>query len=397
MVRELAITLYLWVFQIVFSLFKLYPLKKQATFVASFGDNVLYTASALEKIHPDVPIVILKTSSCKLDFAGYPDWIILNFELTSPIHWLRSVFHLATSSHIFVDNYFGFLAAAPFRKEVACVQLWHAAGAVKKFGLKDPSIYYRTPRAQARFQKVYQQQTHVVVGSEKMSEIFQQSFGIPAERILRTGIPRTDFFFDELTQQIVESEIAYHYPVIREKHVILYAPTFRDDQMHVSKLALDLEKMYQAFNEDYVLFLRLHPAIQADWTNHYPDFIYDVSHFPDVNHLLMVTDILISDYSSIPFEFSLLQKPMIFFAYDLEEYSRTRGFWENYENLVPGPIVQTTEELIESIQNQDFHLQQIEEFAQDWNEYSKGKSSEQLVHALFSPSEQNSPSRSLEG
>lgn len=397
MVRELAITLYLWVFQIVFSLFKLYPLKKQATFVASFGDNVLYTASALEKIHPDVPIVILKTSSCKLDFAGYPDWIILNFEPTSPIHWLRSVFHLATSSHIFVDNYFGFLAAAPFRKEVARVQLWHAAGAVKKFGLKDPSIYYRTPRAQARFQKVYQQQTHVVVGSEKMSEIFQQSFGIPAERILRTGIPRTDFFFDELTQQIVESEIAYHYPVIREKHVILYAPTFRDDQMHVSKLALDLEKMYQAFNEDYVLFLRLHPAIQADWTNHYPDFIYDVSHFPDVNHLLMVTDILISDYSSIPFEFSLLQKPMIFFAYDLEEYSRTRGFWENYENLVPGPIVQTTEELIESIQNQDFHLQQIEEFAQDWNEYSKGKSSEQLVHALFSPSEQNSPSSSLEG
>ncbi len=93
-----------------------------------------------------------------------------------------------------MDNYFGFLAAATFRKETICVQLWHAAGAVKKFGLKDPSIYYRTPRAQSRFQKVYDQQTHVVVGSEKMSEIFQQSFGIPAERILRTGIPRTGLF-----------------------------------------------------------------------------------------------------------------------------------------------------------------------------------------------------------
>ncbi|MBO0991483.1 CDP-glycerol glycerophosphotransferase family protein [Bacillus sp. SD088] len=394
--RELAITLYLWFFQIVFSLFRLYPLKKQSTFVASFGDNVLYTADALEKAKPDVPIIILKTSSCKLDFAGYPDWIILNFEPTSPIHWLRSVFHLATSSHIFVDNYFGFLAAAPFRKEVACVQLWHAAGAVKKFGLKDPSIYYRTPRAQARFQKVYHQHTHVVVGSEKMSEIFQQSFGIPAERILKTGIPRTDFFYDELTQQIVESDLAYHYPVIRKKQVMLYAPTFRDDQMHISQLALDLEKMYQAFHKDYVLFLRLHPAIQADWTNHYPDFIYNVSHYPDVNHLLMVTDLLISDYSSIPFEFSLLQRPMFFFAYDLEAYSRARGFWENYESLVPGPIVQTTDELIESIQNQDFHLQQIDEFAQNWNEYSQGNSSEQLVQALFTSSEQTSHSRSIE-
>ena len=396
MVRELAITLYLWLFRIVFSISKLYPLRKQATFAASFGDNVLYTANALKKVHPDVPIVILKTNSCKLDFAGYPDWIILNFELTSPIHWLRSVFHLATSSHIFVDNYFGFLAAATFRKETICVQLWHAAGAVKKFGLKDPSIYYRTPRAQSRFQKVYDQQTHVVVGSEKMSEIFQQSFGIPAERILRTGIPRTDFFYDELTQQIVESDLAYHYPVIQKKHVILYAPTFRDDQLHVSKLALDLEKMYQAFHEDYVLFLRLHPAIQTDWKNHYPDFVYDVSHFPDVNHLLMVTDILISDYSSIPFEFSLLQRPMIFFAYDLEEYSRTRGFWENYDDLVPGPIVQTTDELIECIQKQTFQLQQIEEFAQEWNEYSQGQSSEQLVHALFSSSEQVLPQRSAE-
>ncbi|MCJ7840628.1 CDP-glycerol glycerophosphotransferase family protein [Lederbergia sp. NSJ-179] len=343
----------------------------------------MYTANALKKMKPDVPIVILKTDACKVDFTGYSDWMILNVEPSSPIHWLRSVFHLATSSHIFVDNYFGFLAATSFKRDVACVQLWHAAGAVKKFGLKDPSIYYRTPQAMDRFQKVYQQFTQVVVGSEKMSAIFQQSFGISAERIIRTGIPRTDFFFDELNQQIVESDLAYHYPIVQQKRVILYAPTFRDNQMHISQLALDVAKMYHAFHEEYVLFLRLHPAIQEDWKNPFPDFVYDVSHLPNVNHLLMVTDLLISDYSSIPFEFSLLQRPMIFFAYDLEEYRRTRGFWEDYEKLVPGPIVQTTDELIAVIEKGEYDLKQIEAFAQDWNEYSRGNASEQLVQALY--------------
>ncbi len=382
MVREISISLYLFVFSIFFHIFKLYPQKQKSTFVASFGDNVLFTLKELEK-HGDEQVIILKTAQCKVDFTDQPHRIVLQFEPSRPFDWLRSIYHLATSSHIFVDNYFGFLAVAEFREDVQCTQLWHAAGAIKQFGLRDPSIQNRSARALKRFQQVYDRFTHVVVGSDKMAHIFQQSFGLDDQHMLRTGIPRTDFFFDDAAQQIVTSQLTEQYPVIQEKKVILYAPTFRDQELHVAKLALDFEKLYKCLKDDYVLFLRLHPAVRDSWDNPYPDFIYDVSSIQDVNHLLIVTDILVSDYSSIPFEFALLERPMIFFAYDLAEYSRTRGFWEDYENMVPGPVVHTTDALIHVLKNGEFHLNDVRQFAKTWNEYSTGNSSENLVKALY--------------
>ena len=173
------------------------------------------------------------------------------------------------------------------------------------------------------------------------------------------------------------------FPIINKKKVILYAPTYRDDELSVSDLKLDLAKMYQALKDEYVLFLRLHPAVRVDLTNDFPDFIFNVSNYHDVNHLLTVTDLLITDYSSIPFEFSLLHKPMVFFAYDLEEYAQSRGFWEPYEELVPGPIVENTSELINVLKNEQFNMDLISTFALQWNEYSTGSSSEQLVKSLY--------------
>lgn len=387
MAREIAITIYLIVFRLIFQICKLCPQKKKSTFVASFGDNVLYTVQALEEL-TDVQVVVLKTAQCKVRFDDVPSRIVLNFEPRQFLQWIRSIYHLATSTHVFVDNYFGFLAVSAFKENVACTQLWHAAGAVKQFGLKDPSNANRTPKAIARFQQVYNRFNHVVVGSEKMAEIFKQSFGLQADRMLRTGIPRTDFFFDEKTIAETRELLQRNYPIINKKKVILYAPTFRDHELHVGKIALDVTKMYEALHKDYVLLLRLHPAVKASLPNSYPDFIVDVSSYPDVNHLLVVTDILVSDYSSIPFEFALMKKPMIFFAYDLEEYAEARGFWEKYEDLVPGPIVTNTDELIEIITNEEFDMERVTTFANEWNMYSNGQSSKQLIHALYPESEE---------
>src|SRR5699024_3415731 len=342
MVRELAISLYLLIFSLFFYTFRLLPQKKKTTLVTSFGDNVLYTVKEIEK-QTNEPIVILKTAQCKVDFGESSRLSVLEFEVSSPFDWVKSIYHLATSRFVFVDNYFGFLAAARFRHGVKCIQLWHAAGAVKQFGLKDPSNKERMPRALRRFQKVYNRFDHVVDGSEKMAKIFRESVGLSDERMLRTGIPRTDFYYDAKGMERVASELQRSYPAIRDKKVILYAPTFRDDALRSTELALDIGALYHAFSDEYVLLLRLHPAIQGNFDNTYPDFVIDVTAYPDIHHLLTVTDLLVTDYSSIPFEFSLLERPMIFFAYDLEEYTESRGFTEDYTGLVPGPVVKTTD------------------------------------------------------
>ncbi|GGB32160.1 hypothetical protein GCM10011409_06930 [Lentibacillus populi] len=385
MARELVVTVYLFVFQVLFNAFKLFPQKKKAIFVASFGDNILYTLNELKK-HTNDPVVILKTSQCKVDFEH--DDNVLNFEPMNLLQWIQAIYHLATADKVFVDNYFGFLAVTDFKPNVQCVQLWHAAGAIKRFGLKDPSVENRSERALERFKSVYQRFTHVVVGSEKMAAIFRQSFGLANEAILRSGIPRSDFFFNIQEKKNVEQELRQIYPVTNRKKVILYAPTYRDDQLNKAEIALEIEKLYEKFHDDYVLFLRLHPAVKHEFRNQHSDFVYDVSDISDVNHLLVITAILITDYSSIPFEFSLLERPMIFFAYDLDKYERTTGFWEDYETLVPGPVVGNTDDLIDVIENGYFDMERIKNFAAQWNQYSRGRSSKTLINAIYTDEEQ---------
>ena len=141
--------------------------------------------------------------------------------------------------------------------------------------------------------------------------------------------------------------------------------------------------MYKELKSDYILLLRLHPAVKIELDNKYPDFVIDVSSYQNLNDLLVVTDLLITDYSSIPFEFALLNKPMIFFAYDLDEYAHSRGFWEDYQELVPGPIVTDTDSLINCIEESHFDLNRVKSFADQWNQYSKGYSSERLIQAIY--------------
>src|SRR5699024_4828699 len=382
MAREFAITVYLFVFRTLFNIFKFFPQKRKTVFVASFGVNVLYTLRELEK-QTDEQAIILKTSSCKIAFKEAPNVKQLDFNPAHPSEWIRSIYHLATSKTVFVDNYYGFLAVTDFRPSTKCIQLWHAAGAIKQFGLKDLSIENRPAKAYERFKKVYQRFDHVIVGSETMTTIFKEGFGVSAHQILRTGIPRTDFFFDDETKDEVGKTLELQFPMIKTKKVILYAPTYRDNELNVSDLRLDIDNMYSELHEDYVLFLRLHPSVSGTLKNDYPDFVFNVSVDYNINHLLVIADILISDYSSIPFEFSLLHKPMIFFAYDIDKYAKERGFWDNYDKLVPGPIVENTDDLITVLRADNFDMDRIKSFSNEWNQYSDGFSSERLIKKVY--------------
>ncbi|MGY0691292.1 CDP-glycerol glycerophosphotransferase family protein [Virgibacillus sp. FSP13] len=380
MFREWIITVYLAVFQIIFRVFQLLPLQRKTTFVATFGHNCLYTIRALER-ETNQPFTIVKTPKCDIPFSNITSGKVLDFQ--SPLQWIESVYHLATSKVIFIDNYLGILAKMNLKPNVMCIQLWHAAGAIKRFGLEDTALKKRSNHAQKRINAVYQRFTHIVVGSDKMVTIFRKSFGNANATIFRCGIPRTDFFFDPIQKRSVTLALSKKYPITNQKKIVLYAPTFRDNEPANFTIPINVEKFCDEFCDEYVLFLRLHPAIKHDFQNKYPGIVYDVSDVTNVNDLLVITDILITDYSSIPFEFSLLQRPMIFFAYDLAKYSQSRGFWTDYSELVPGPIVTNTEDLIRVIQEDKYDMQRIKEFSAQWNQYSTGHSSESLIDTLY--------------
>lgn len=381
MAREFTISLYLFFFKTIFIVCKVFPQKNKTTLVSSFGDNILYTANSLEKWNVG-EVVILKTKSCREDFSSIQSKVI-PFSLVNFSAYLKGIYHLATSRIVMVDNYFGFLAATDFKDNVQCIQLWHAAGALKKFGLMDPSIKQRSPKALERFKKVYSKFSYVAVGSDKMAEIFKESFGLSESNILRTGMPRTDFFFNQDDMKSCEDNLLEQYPVIKKRKVIMYAPTYRDDELDKPKIALDIERLYRELGQEYVLFVRLHPAVSWDMANFYPNFVIDVTNHKNINPLLLVTDILITDYSSIPFEYSLLQRPIIFFTYDLEDYQMKRGLPEEYFESLPGSIARDTKTIIKIIKKNDFQLEKVQAFSRQWNQYSNGHASEQLVQVMY--------------
>ncbi|KKK36475.1 hypothetical protein WQ57_19190 [Mesobacillus campisalis] len=393
MARELGVFLFLFFFKWVFFLFNLFPLKEKTTFVVSFGDNSKYVFDEMRRRSIQVRVVVLCNKKNISLFKDYLDIVLIPYGRYNIWHWFSSIYHLATSRYIMIDNYYGFLAAVDFKKEVECIQLWHASGALKKFGLEDESIKSRSPKAIKRFLQVYSKFHKVVVGSDVMAAIFIKSFNLKKDQILTTGVPRTDFFFNEEAVEKARKTLTLRHPGLKNKKVILYAPTYRDDQLDHFIPQLDIGKMAEKFAEDYVLFLRLHPSILNTMvlSNQYPDFVVDVSSSQyDINELLVIGDYLITDYSSISFEYSLLQKPIIFFTYDLEKYKQTRGVLERFDHNIPGPIVRDTDSIIDLIETNSFDFEAIHSYAETWNKYSKGHSSYNLVKYMFPEHRANS-------
>jgi len=354
--RDLAISIYLCGYKVLFTFFKLFPLRDKVVFLVSFPDNPLSVYEELRRQKIPVDVVFLSNNrSLKTD---------------APIHnfnSLQGIFHLATAKQIIADNYYGILSVTNFKPDVKVTQIWHAAGAIKRFGAADPANKTRTQRALNRFKRVYHRFDFFTVGSDFMGEIFKQAYLATDEKLLKTGVPRTDFFFGYENQ-----------PLLTGKKIILYAPTFRRCKNQNDDFRLDVEKMKKVLAKDYVLVVKSHPAVKMSFTT--DDFVLDYSD-RDINELMIAADVLITDYSSLPMEFAMLGRPMIFYAYDLENYEQEHGFWEPYMASVPGPTVTNTVEIISALQN--IEPLPLNDYLAKWATYNDGHASEKLINALF--------------
>lgn len=382
MIREFIIYIYLITFKLIFRIFNILDAKNKTTFVVSFGGNVQATLNAHESLLKEHEVVILQSPNCNIDFSQ-KNRTILDFTPKNLSQFIQSIYHLATSSHVIIDNYYAFLSVTNFKETVKCVQIWHAVGAFKKFGLEDASNTIRKNTALERFQNVYDCYDNIVVGSDKMADIFMKAFNLPDDRFIYSGVPRTDFFFDSYQIEMAKVEFIQDFPIVNNKKVLLYAPTYRDNELKQDKLHINLNKLYHSFKHEYVLLLRLHPAVSSNFENKYPGFVFNVTEYPNINHLLVGADILITDYSSIPFEYALLGKPIIFYLYDFEEYQKNRGLFINDLNDYPGLIAKTTDDIVHYIKSKEFKLEHVHSFAKEWNLYSKGNSSINLIFALY--------------
>lgn len=287
---------------------------------------------------------------------------------------------LATSQYIFLNDNFLPLAFMNFHPQSKVVQLWHAAGAFKKFGLSAPT----DPNLVELEQKIALKLDYVVVSSQNVAPYYMEAFGVEEEKILPLGIPRTDYYFQEHDLESLRYKFEKLYPASKKKKLILYAPTFREDPKLDENLLnnLDMELFQEKLGEEYILAVRLHPQINQE--QELSPGVINLTDYPDEKELLLLTDILITDYSSIMVEYALLEKPMIFYPYDLEFYEfYERGFYHDYHELVPGPIARSNQELVDIIKENKYNLGKIRDFKKSQFDHVDGKSSRRVVDYLI--------------
>lgn len=376
--KKIAIYIYMLAVKVVGGLARLFPMQQKVVFLISFEENpaAIIKQMELDKFTPNTIIFYdprINVTNISRDFLKLKPKNIAQF--------IPLMFHLNTAKVVVTDNYFVELAGAKWRKGASCIQIWHANGALKKFGWEDKAAQKRTTADKKRFQAVYQRFTNVVVGSDEMALIFQKSFLLDEKQLLKIGVPRTDYFFDKEKLK-ANYDWTFQSLNLSNRKQLLYAPTFRDDELQNTSLHLDIAEMERALGEEYQLILKLHPSISNDLEKLDSDFVVYVDKETPIETLLPVVDILITDYSSIPFEFALLEKPMIFYTYDLQAYDKARGLSDGFLESIPGNCVFTTVELIEEIKKASFDLEKVRQFALKWNKYSDGFSSERFVSLL---------------
>lgn len=281
---------------------------------------------------------------------------ISEFLSTKPVHKLsrkdlrQCAGMLAGAKVVILEDFYPQLHALTIRPETEILQMWHACGAFKLFGLSELGL---VPHL-AQSTRNHRNYTAALTSAEALVPFYSEAFGIKKEYVKPIGVPRTDIFFDASYREKIREELFSRYPVCRENRVILYAPTFRGSGNKTAYFPMErfpVEQIMASLPEDVVLILKNHPFVRKPWQRpeKYEQRILDLSEAENINDLLFITDLLVTDYSSVIFEAALLPIPMLFYAFDLEEYMQERSLYFPYSAFVPGAIAGTEEELLEHL------------------------------------------------
>jgi len=344
--------------------------------VARIEGNLAYLQRALRLQRPELDCVLLPEP------YGYG----LRAKLAYLLRVTRGLYYLHTSRVFVVDNAYLPVHVAPHPPTTTVVQVWHAASAVKRFGMDTA-----TPPAEPERTFLHRFYDHVIVSSEAVRAPYSRALRTPPEQVLPLGTPRTDFFFDEPAMAAARQRLLATHPQLAGRRVVLYAPTFRGRGRGKHAAAgLDAAQLRAALPTDHALVLKTHPNLDPTLT---PRDGYDVvaDHTDEINDWLALADIFITDYSSSIFEWALLRRPLILMVGDLADYEREPGMYVDYRTEMAGVQVTTTDEVIAAIRNRSFDTAGYDALIERHVGACDGRSSERVAAHVLSLLDDRTP------
>lgn len=344
------------ILHVLMRIFSWMPVKKNRILFESFlgkqfSDNPKAIYEKLRMEHPELELIFSKDQQVTFE----KNMMTVN---RMTIRWI----YVLATSRIWVSN-----SRLPSwlykRPQTLYLQTWHGTP-LKKLALDMEDVQMANTSTE-KYKKGFKQEAAkwdiLISPNAYSSEIFRRAFHFEKE-LLETGYPRNDIFYQTEKHEEIIKRIYAHYQITSDKKIILYAPTWRDDQFiaqggYSFSLPFSCEQFEKQFGGDYVMLVRTHYLV-GDQLNFdgLPSF-RNASSYPDISDLYLAADLMITDYSSVMFDYAHLKRPMLFYAYDLEHYrDRLRGFYFDFEAEVPGPLVLEESQLFAEIQQySDWH------------------------------------------
>lgn len=350
------------------------------TFMAkNYSDSPKYIYEYIAQNHPEYECVWAINDGAKIPYGAKT---VKRFSF-------QYAYYLA------VSKYLVFNVRPPLwyrkREEQVFLETWHGTP-LKRLVFDQEEVTSASPKYKQQFYRQRKDWDFLVSANPFSTKTFRSCFLYEGE-MLEYGYPRNDILYwpnkDEIAQQLKEK-----LDIPKDKKTILYAPTWRDDQHYGSgqykfELALDLKLMKERLQDDYVVLLRTHHYISDHIdVSGLGDFVINLSSYDDISEIYLISDICITDYSSVFFDYANLKRPILFYTYDFDKYkNQLRGFYIDMNTEVPGPLLYTSEQVVQAIEDIDEiteeYKERYDQFYDRFCCYDDGHASEHVAEAML--------------
>ena len=369
--KNLILRILVIILKIIYIPMTLLHVKNKVTYISRQSNNESLDfkriRELMEKKYPEYKNVVL----CKK--IEEKDGIAKQL-LPNCINIFRQMYHLATSKVIIIDTYCITACVLPRKKETKVVQIWHALGAIKKFGYQTINTKWGSNDRTAQIMCMHKNYDYVLAPSKATAKLYKKAFNVEESKIKYIGMPRIDYILeddDEKNKKIYEK-----YPLLKQKQNILYVPTYRKGE----KVELD-ELVEKIDTTKYNLIVKLHPLDLKDYEYKEKDgVIYDKN--TKTYDLLKIADKVITDYSSLSIEASLRNIPIYFYVYDLEKYNHEVGINFDFETELIGKYkAQNVTQLLD-IMDQEYDYKVLDQFKNKYISIDTNNCTGQIVEFI---------------
>ena len=321
----------------------------------------------LEKEYPEYKNVVLAKKIEEKDG-------ILKQLLPSIGNIFKQMYYLATSRVVILDTYCITACVLPHKKETKVIQIWHALGAIKKFGYQTIGTKSGSNENTAKIMCMHKNYDYVLAPSIVTGKLYQEAFNVDEEKIKYIGMPRIDYILSE--DEETKTKIYEKYPELKEKENILYVPTYRKGQ----KVELD-ELVEKIDTSKYNLIIKLHPLDLKDYEYKEKDGVIYEKKFKTYD-LLKIADKVITDYSSLSIEVSLRDLPVYFYTYDLKQYIQDTGLNFDFESEPIGMYKAENVDKLINLLDENYDYDVLREFKNKYISVDTESCTKQIVEFI---------------